>query len=184
MNQEDHHKSFFSKYVQTPPAEVIDSATYSWLIDDTKPLWANEPISSPEFSCGEHAWKIMFAMFGESIQRPGLFAEPRPEALKNITAVSLARNSSSPEFATDNDACNVQFAIMIANDMDSSLWFCDQRICRFSRTNDNWGVAHAGVLRTLEVAGKQNNPNHELRLRITVHIRVLGELKVSGKNAQ
>ncbi|KAK1233399.1 ubiquitin-specific protease ubp15 [Marasmius sp. AFHP31] len=181
MDQEDHHKPFFSRYLQAPPTEVIDSTTYSWLIDDTKPLWANEPISSPEFSCGEQTWKIMFAMFGESTQRPDLFAEPRPEALKDITVVSLSRSSSSPEFATNNDTC-VQFAIMIASDMDPSLWFCDQKICRFSETN-NWGVAHAGVLRTLDVTGKQNNPNHELRLRITVHIRVLGELKVIEKNA-
>ncbi|KAJ8075989.1 hypothetical protein PM082_022651 [Marasmius tenuissimus] len=177
MSQEEYYESFFSQRVPVPPAEIIDSTTYSWLANETGPLWTNEMISSPEFSCGGHNWKILLALFEGASPPPGLFAEPLPEARGNITVVSLARTSSIATAGDneDSNACFVQFAIMMASEMDPSLWICDQKIRRFAGTDD-WGFARTGVLRALEVTGRQNNPDHELGLRITVHVRVLGRL--------
>ncbi|KAL0567185.1 ubiquitin-specific protease ubp15 [Marasmius crinis-equi] len=153
-----------------PQAEIIDSTTYSWPLEDTGPLWRNEPVTSPEFSCGGYNWQIIFATYGAWKPSTGLLNNPRPEVFKNITAVSIARTSGST--ADIGNPCDVQYGILVASDMEPSVWTSDVSTSRFFG-NEDWGFARAGMLRDLHAAGQLKNSNHQLHLRITVHMRVL-----------
>ncbi|KAL0566319.1 ubiquitin-specific protease ubp15, partial [Marasmius crinis-equi] len=179
MHQQDYN-SFFSQLLPAPQAEIVDSTTYSWPLEDTGPLWRNEPATSPEFSCGGYNWQIIFATYGASKPSTGLFDNPRPEVFKHITAVSIARTSGST--ANISNPCDVQYGILVASDMEPSVWTSDVNTSRFFG-NEDWGFARAGMLRDLHAAGQLKNPNHQLHLRITVHMRVLARKAGEGSSS-
>ncbi|KAL0562647.1 hypothetical protein V5O48_019437, partial [Marasmius crinis-equi] len=105
--------------------------------------------------------KISFGMYGKS-EPGGLFEEPRPEGLRPISIVTLCRTS-----AENKDPAHVQFALMVASEMDPRLCICDYKTVCFAGTNAE-GFGHVNAIRGLYAAGKTRNPRHELLLRITV----------------
>ena len=131
----DHH-AFAEKYLADLGQEEADFQVCHWPIQSWHAL--DKRITGPEFECGGHRWRILLFPFGNSNGQP-----------YDMVSVYLdyADNKDTPE---GFHAC-AQFALVISNPNDPTLFSTSQAHHRFTTEEMDWGFTRFNEFRKLAV---------------------------------
>lgn len=130
------HKAFVEKYLADLGQEEADFQVCHWPIKSWHAL--EKRITGPEFECGGHKWRILLFPFGNSNGQP-----------YDMVSVYL-------DYADDKDtpegwhAC-AQFALVISNPNDPTLFSTSQAHHRFTAEEMDWGFTRFNEFRKLAV---------------------------------
>ncbi|WFD43786.1 ubiquitinyl hydrolase 1 [Malassezia psittaci] len=130
------HKAFIEKYLADLGQDQADFQVCHWHIQSWHAL--EKRITGPEFECGGHKWRILLFPFGNSNGQP-----------YDMVSVYLdyAADSSTPE---GWHAC-AQFALVISNPNDPTLFTTSQAHHRFTAEEMDWGFTRFNEFRKLAV---------------------------------
>lgn len=130
------HKAFADKYLADLGQEEADFQVCHWPIKSWHAL--DKRITGPEFECGGHRWRILLFPFGNSNGQP-----------YDMVSVYLdyADNKDTPE---GWHAC-AQFALVISNPNDPTLFSTSQAHHRFTAEEMDWGFTRFNEFRKLAV---------------------------------
>jgi len=154
------HKTFAEKYLADLGQEEADFQVCHWSI----PSWhaLDKRITGPEFECGGHRWRILLFPFGNSNGQP-----------YDMVSVYLdyADNKDTPE---GWHAC-AQFALVISNPNDPTLFSTSQAHHRFTAEEMDWGFTRFNEFRKLAVPlDKRTRPIIEDdKAVVSAYVRVL-----------
>ncbi|WFD31159.1 ubiquitinyl hydrolase 1 [Malassezia sp. CBS 17886] len=130
------HQAFAEKYLADLGQEEADFQVFHWPIKSWHAL--DKRITGPEFECGGHRWRILLFPFGNSNGQP-----------YDMVSVYL-------DYADDKDtpegwhAC-AQFALVISNPNDPTLFSTSQAHHRFTAEEMDWGFTRFNEFRKLAV---------------------------------
>lgn len=130
------HKAFAEKYLADLGQEEADFQVCHWPISSWHAL--EKRITGPEFECGGHRWRILLFPFGNSNGQP-----------YDMVSVYLdyADNKDTPE---GWHVC-AQFALVISNPHDPTLFSTSQAHHRFTAEEMDWGFTRFNEFRKLAV---------------------------------
>lgn len=139
--------------------EIEDFTVFSWRLNKWKTL--DKKLTSPEFECGGHRWRILMFPTGNSNAPPN-------------ESVSIYLDYADPKTSTDWHAC-AQFALVMSNIHDPSIYVVSHAHHRFVPEECDWGFTRFHDLRKL-----YNAQDHQKRpiieddsTEVTVFVRVL-----------
>ncbi|KAI6117686.1 hypothetical protein EDD16DRAFT_995965 [Pisolithus croceorrhizus] len=128
------HEAFAAKFLPDLGHDVKDFQVYTWRLTNWKKL--EKKITSPEFGCGGHNWRILLFPFGNSNAPPG-------------DTVSVYLDYAEPKkFPEGWHAC-AQFALVISNIHDPTIYTVSHAHHRFIAEECDWGFTRFSELRKL-----------------------------------
>ncbi|KAJ7319380.1 hypothetical protein DFH08DRAFT_926647 [Mycena albidolilacea] len=153
------HAAFAAKHMPELGHDVKDFKVFTWRLTNWKT--SEKKLTSDEFDCGGHKWRILFFPFGNSNTPP-----------KDTVSVYLdAETKTLPE---DWHAC-VQFALVISNIHDPTIYTVSHAQHRFIAEEPDWGFTRFSELRKFfhTQEGHSRPTIEENSADITAYIRVL-----------
>ncbi|KAJ7794111.1 hypothetical protein B0H14DRAFT_2924122 [Mycena olivaceomarginata] len=146
------HEAFAAKHMPELGHDVKDFKVFTWRLTNWKT--SEKKLTSDEFDCGGHKWRILFFPFGNSNTPP-----------KDTVSVYLdAETKNLPEFA-----------LVISNIHDPTIYTVSHAQHRFIAEEPDWGFTRFSELRKFfhTQEGHSRPTIEENSADITVYIRVL-----------
>ncbi|KAI9828435.1 MAG: hypothetical protein M1832_002863 [Thelocarpon impressellum] len=127
----DNHEAMKAKLFQdSGDLEIETEAVSTWKIEGWRHLKKKE--HGPIFECGGHPWRVLFFPYGNSVEFASFYLEQ-------------AHEDKAPE---DWYAC-VQFALVLWNPKDPSIYASHTATHRFTADEGDWGFTRYAELRKL-----------------------------------
>ncbi|KAH6918657.1 ubiquitin carboxyl-terminal hydrolase 5 [Coprinopsis sp. MPI-PUGE-AT-0042] len=154
------HEAFAAKHLPDLGHEVKDFQVFSWRLDRWRSL--EKKLTSAEFECGGHKWRILLFPFGNSNAPPN-------------DTVSVYLDYAEPKKSPEGWHACAQFALVISNPNDPTIYTVSHAHHRFVAEECDWGFTRFSELRKLFTAVEgQPRPTIEGESAdITVFVRVL-----------
>ncbi|KAF9532244.1 hypothetical protein CPB83DRAFT_847503 [Crepidotus variabilis] len=154
------HDAFAAKHMPDLGHDVKDFKVSTWRLTNWKKL--DKKITSPEFECGGHKWRILLFPFGNSNAPPN-------------DTVSVYLDYAEPKKAPEGWHACAQFALVISNPHDPTIYTVSNANHRFIAEECDWGFTRFSELRKLlSVQEGHLRPTiEEEAAEITVFVRVL-----------
>ncbi|KAI0780819.1 cysteine proteinase [Trametes elegans] len=154
------HEAFAAKHMPDLGHEVKDFKVYTWRLNNWKKL--EKKITSPEFECGGHKWRILLFPFGNSNAPPN-------------DTVSVYLDYADPKRAPEGWHACAQFALVISNVHDPTIYTVSHAHHRFIAEECDWGFTRFSELRKLfSVQDGHSRPTIEDESAdVSVFVRVL-----------
>ncbi|EJD02278.1 cysteine proteinase [Fomitiporia mediterranea MF3/22] len=152
--------AFAAKNMPDLGHEVKDFAVYTWRLTNWRKL--EKKLTSPEFECGGHRWRILLFPFGNSNAPPN-------------DTVSVYLDYADPKRAPEGWHACAQFALVISNPNDPTIYTVSHAHHRFIAEECDWGFTRFSELRKLfTVQEGHNRPTIEDESAdVSVFVRVL-----------
>jgi ubiquitin carboxyl-terminal hydrolase 7 len=154
------HEAFAAKHMPDLGHDVKDFKVYTWRLTNWKKL--EKKITSPEFDCGGHRWRILLFPFGNSNAPPN-------------DTVSVYLDYADPKKSPEGWHACAQFALVISNVHDPTIYTVSHAHHRFITEECDWGFTRFSELRKLfNVQDGHLRPTVEDESAdVTVYVRVL-----------
>ncbi|TFL07619.1 hypothetical protein BDV98DRAFT_558165 [Pterulicium gracile] len=154
------HAAFSAKHLPDLNVEVKDFQVFTWNIDNWQKL--EKKLVSPDFECGGHKWRILLFPFGNSNAPPN-------------DTVSVYLDYAEPKKAPEGWHACAQFALVISNPQDPTIYTVSHAHHRFVAEECDWGFTRFSELRKLtHTQDPHSRPTIENdNAEITVFVRVL-----------
>ncbi|KII89207.1 hypothetical protein PLICRDRAFT_599629 [Plicaturopsis crispa FD-325 SS-3] len=154
------HEAFAAKHLPEQGYDVKDFQVFTWKLHDWKKL--EKKLTSPEFQCGGHTWRILLFPFGNSNAPPN-------------DTVSVYLDYVDPKKGPDGWHACAQFALVISNPNDPTIYTVSHAHHRFIAEECDWGFTRFSELRKLyNIADGHTRPTIEDgQAEVTVYVRVL-----------
>ncbi|KAF7793175.1 hypothetical protein EIP86_004284 [Pleurotus ostreatoroseus] len=154
------HEAFAAKHMPDLGHEVKEFKVFNWKLTNWKKL--EKKITSPEFDCGGHRWRILLFPFGNSNAPPN-------------DTVSVYLDYADPKRAPEGWHACAQFALVISNPHDPTIYTVSHAHHRFIAEECDWGFTRFSELRKLfSVQDGHSRPTIEDESAIvSVFVRVL-----------
>ncbi|CAL1704393.1 unnamed protein product [Somion occarium] len=154
------HEAFAAKHMPDLGHEVKDFKVFTWQLNNWKKL--EKKITSPEFECGGHKWRILLFPFGNSNAPPN-------------DTVSVYLDYAEPKRAPEGWHACAQFALVISNPHDPTIYTVSHAHHRFIAEECDWGFTRFSELRKLfSVQDGHSRPTIEDEsAEVSVFVRVL-----------
>ncbi|PIL34481.1 hypothetical protein GSI_03258 [Ganoderma sinense ZZ0214-1] len=154
------HEAFAAKHMPDLGHDVKEFKVYSWKLANWKKL--EEKITSPEFECGGHKRRILLFPFGNSNAPPN-------------DTVSVYLDYADPKRAPEGWHACAQFALVISNPHDPTIYTVSHAHHRFIAEECDWGFTRFSELRKLfSVQEGHTRPTIEDEAAdVSVFVRVL-----------
>jgi len=153
------HDAFAAKQLPDLGHEVEDTQVFTWRLSKWRQL--DKKLTSPEFDCGGHRWRILLFPSGNSNSPPN-------------DTVSIYLDYANPKNAPEGWHACAQFALVMSNPSDPTNFVCSHAHHRFIAEECDWGFTRFHDLRKLFTGIEGRRPiidNDESE--ITVFVRVL-----------
>ncbi|KAJ7046714.1 hypothetical protein C8F04DRAFT_1307881 [Mycena alexandri] len=156
------HEAFAAKHMPELGHDVQDFQVYTWRLNNWKKL--DKKLTSDEFECGGHKWRILLFPFGNSNAPPN-------------DTVSVYLDYAEPKKAPEGWHACAQFALVISNIHDPTVFTVSNAQHRFIAEESDWGFTRFSELRKLfQRQEGHNRPTIEDDAAdITVYVRVLDD---------
>ncbi|KAF8201450.1 hypothetical protein BJ912DRAFT_1019409 [Pholiota molesta] len=168
------HDAFAAKHMPDLGHEVKDFKVFSWRLTGWKKL--DKKLTSPEFECGGHKWSgsSSVSLYTVLISRILLFPFGNSNAPPNDT-VSVYLDYAEPKKAPEGWHACAQFALVISNPQDPTVFTVSHANHRFIAEECDWGFTRFSELRKLfNIQEGHSRPTIEDETAdITVFVRVL-----------
>ncbi|KAF8959015.1 hypothetical protein BDZ97DRAFT_1839371 [Flammula alnicola] len=153
------HEAFAAKHMPDLGHEVKDFKVFTWRLS----------VTSPEFECGGHKWRILLFPFGNSNAPPN-------------DTVSVYLDYAEPKKSPEGWHACAQFALVISNPHDPTIFTVSHANHRFIAEECDWGFTRFSELRKLfNVQEGNSHPTIEDETAdITVYVRVYDSKKETG----
>ena len=140
--------------------DIKEFKVFTWSLTKWKSL--DKKLHSPEFECGGHKWRILLFPFGNSNGQPN-------------DMVSVYLDYADPKSNPDGWHVCAQFALVISNPNDPTIFSSSQAHHRFTPEEMDWGFTRFNELRKLTSVGDgRSRPIIENQsARISAFVRVL-----------
>ncbi|KAJ5182979.1 Ubiquitin carboxyl-terminal hydrolase 21 [Penicillium capsulatum] len=153
----DHAAMMARVLPQSPDLETAEEAHHTWHIEDWRKL--ERKLHGPTFKCGGFPWRILFFPYGNNAEHVSCYLEH-------------AWDGEPPE----NWYACVQFALVLSNVKDPSIYVSHVATHRFTAEEGDWGFTKFYDMRTLftepwEDKGVPLVENDEAN--ITAYVRVV-----------
>ncbi|KAI6131824.1 hypothetical protein EV401DRAFT_1917805 [Pisolithus croceorrhizus] len=154
------HEAFAAKHLPDLGHDVKDFQVYTWRLTNWKKL--EKKITSPEFDCGGHKWRILLFPFGNSNAPPN-------------DTVSVYLDYAEPKKSPEGWHACAQFALVISNIHDPTIYTVSHAHHRFIAEECDWGFTRFSELRKLfNIQEGYPRPTiEEESADVTVYVRVL-----------
>ncbi|KAL0946992.1 hypothetical protein HGRIS_013138 [Hohenbuehelia grisea] len=154
------HEAFAARHMPDLGHDVKDFQVFTWRLNTWKKL--EKKLTSPEFECGGHKWRILLFPFGNSNAPPN-------------DTVSVYLDYAEPKKAPEGWHACAQFALVVSNINDPTIYTVSHAHHRFIAEECDWGFTRFSELRKLfNVQEGHNRPTiEEESADITVFVRVL-----------
>jgi ubiquitin carboxyl-terminal hydrolase 7 len=154
------HDAFASKHMPDLGHDVKDFQVYTWRINNWKKL--EKRLTSPDFECGGHKWRILLFPFGNSNAPPN-------------DTVSVYLDYADPKKSPEGWHACAQFALVISNPHDPTIFTVSHAHHRFIAEECDWGFTRFSELRKLfNIQEGHSRPTIEDESAdVTVYVRVL-----------
>ncbi|KAI6039589.1 ICP0-binding domain of ubiquitin-specific protease 7-domain-containing protein [Pisolithus marmoratus] len=154
------HEAFAARHLPDLSHGVKDFQVYTWRLTNWKKL--EQRITSPEFDCGGHKWRILLFPFGNS------------NSSSNDT-VSVYLDYAEPNKSPPGWHACAQFALVISNVHDPTIYTVSHAQHRFIADECDWGFTRFSELRKLFNIQKGHlRPTiEETSADVTVFVRVV-----------
>ncbi|KAF5357773.1 hypothetical protein D9756_001634 [Leucocoprinus leucothites] len=155
-----NHEAFAAKHMPDLGHDVKDFKVFTWKLTNWKKL--EKKLTSPEFDCGGHKWRILLFPFGNSNAPPN-------------DTVSVYLDYAEPKKAPEGWHACAQFALVISNPTDPTICTVSHAHHRFIAEECDWGFTRFSELRKLfSTQETHSRPTIEDEAAdITVFVRVL-----------
>lgn len=155
-----NHEAFAAKHMPDLSHDIKDFRVFSWRLENWKKL--EKKIHSEEFECGGHKWRILLFPFGNSNAPPN-------------DTVSIYLDYAEPKKAPEGWHACAQFALVISNIHDPTIYTVSHAHHRFIAEECDWGFTRFSELRKLfSVQEGYSRPTIEGEAaEISVFVRVL-----------
>ncbi|KAI4527549.1 cysteine proteinase [Schizophyllum commune Loenen D] len=152
--------AFAAKHLPDLGQDVKDFKAYHWQLKNWKKL--DKKITSEEFECGGHSWRILLFPFGNSNAPPN-------------DTVSVYLDYAEPKKAPEGWHACAQFALVISNIHDPTIYTVSHAHHRFIAEECDWGFTRFSELRKLfNVQEGHSRPIiEEESAMVSVFVRVL-----------
>ncbi|KDQ18041.1 hypothetical protein BOTBODRAFT_29357 [Botryobasidium botryosum FD-172 SS1] len=154
------HQAFVHKHMPDLGHEVDDFKVFTWRLSKWRAL--EKKLTSPEFECGGHRWRILLFPAGNSNSPPN-------------ESVSIYLDYADPKTATEGWHACAQFALVMSNPTDPTSFVVSHAHHRFVAEECDWGFTRFHDLRKL-FNTQENNKRPVIEdetTDITVFVRVL-----------
>ncbi|RPD80183.1 cysteine proteinase [Lentinus tigrinus ALCF2SS1-7] len=154
------HEAFAAKHMPDLGHDVKEFKVFTWKLTNWKKL--DKKITSPEFECGGHRWRILLFPFGNSNAPPN-------------DTVSVYLDYADPKRAPEGWHACAQFALVISNPHDPTIYTVSHAHHRFIAEECDWGFTRFSELRKLfSVQDGHTRPTIEDEAAdVSVFVRVL-----------
>ncbi|KAJ7030553.1 hypothetical protein C8F04DRAFT_1222353 [Mycena alexandri] len=151
-----------AQYMPKLDHNITDSTVYAWRLQNWKK--SEKKLTSDEFWCGGHKWRILLFPFGNSTTTPN-------------EAVSIYLDCAGPNQASENWHACVQFALVISNIHDPTVFTASHAQHRFIAEESDWGFTRFSDLGKLfNPQGHSSRPTiEEDAADITAYLRVVDD---------
>ncbi|KAF9052946.1 hypothetical protein BJ165DRAFT_1413298 [Panaeolus papilionaceus] len=159
------HEAFAAKHMPDLGHDVKDFKVFTWPLTNWRKL--EKKLTSPEFECGGHKWfvrsvRILLFPFGNSNAPPN-------------DTVSVYLDYAEPKKSPEGWHACAQFALVISNPNDPTIFTVSHASHRFITEECDWGFTRFSELRKLfSIQEGYTRPTIENEAAdITVFVRVL-----------
>lgn len=154
-------KAFAAKHLPDLGYDIKDFRVYTWRLTNWMKL--EKKITSPDFDCGGHKWRILLFPFGKSTSGP------------SGDTVSVYLDHAEPMESPEDWHAHAQFALVISNIRDHTTYAVSNSDHRFTAEQCDWGFTRFGQLHKLfNIQEGGSRPIiEEESADITVYVRVL-----------
>ncbi|KAF8149278.1 hypothetical protein K438DRAFT_450625 [Mycena galopus ATCC 62051] len=154
-------EAFAAKHMPELGHDVKDFQVYTWQLNNWKKL--DKKFTSDEFECGGHKWRILLFPFGNST------------AASNDSTVSVYLDYAEPKKVPEGWHVCVQFALVISNIHDPTVYTVSHAQHRFIAQESDWGFTRFSELNKLfhPQEGHSGPIIEEDSADITAYVRVL-----------
>ncbi|THU99317.1 cysteine proteinase [Dendrothele bispora CBS 962.96] len=129
-----NHEAFAAKHMPDLGQDIKDFQVFTWHLENWKKL--DKKLTSPEFECGGHKWRILLFPFGNSNAPPN-------------DTVSVYLDYAEPKKAPEGWHACAQFALVISNPHDPTIYTVSHAHHRFIAEECDWGFTRFSELRKL-----------------------------------
>ncbi len=152
--------AFAAKHLADLGQEEESFAVCHWEVGNWGSL--EKRLTGPEFECGGHRWRVLLFPFGNSNGQPN-------------DMVSVYLDYADPKGSPDGWHVCAQFALVISNIDDPSVFSSSQAHHRFTMEEMDWGFTRFNELRKLTAIeqGRTRPIIEGERARISAFVRVL-----------
>ncbi|TFK76518.1 cysteine proteinase [Pluteus cervinus] len=154
------HDAFAAKHLPDLGHDVREFTVFTWRLSNWKKL--EKKLTGPEFDCGGHKWRILLFPFGNSNAPPN-------------DTVSVYLDYAEPKKSPEGWHACAQFALVISNPNDPTIYTVSHAHHRFIAEECDWGFTRFCELRKLtSVQEGHSRPTIEDdAAEVTVFVRVL-----------
>ncbi|PPQ74003.1 hypothetical protein CVT26_006372 [Gymnopilus dilepis] len=154
------HEAFAAKHMPDLGHDIKDFKVFTWHLTNWKKL--EKKLTSPEFECGGHKWRILLFPFGNSNAPPN-------------DTVSVYLDYAEPKKSPEGWHACAQFALVISNPHDPTIYTVSHANHRFIAEESDWGFTRFSELRKLFSVqeGHMRPTIEDESADITVYVRVL-----------
>ncbi|PPQ63077.1 hypothetical protein CVT24_005932 [Panaeolus cyanescens] len=154
------HEAFAAKHMPDLGHDVKDFKVFTWPLTNWRKL--EKKLTSPEFECGGHKWRILLFPFGNSNAPPN-------------DTVSVYLDYAEPKKSPEGWHACAQFALVISNPNDPTIFTVSHASHRFIAEECDWGFTRFSELRKLFSVqeGYTRSTIENEAADITVFVRVL-----------
>ncbi|THH20676.1 hypothetical protein EW146_g701 [Bondarzewia mesenterica] len=128
------HEAFAAKHMPDLGHDVKEFKVFTWPLKNWKKL--EKKLTSPDFECGGHKWRILLFPFGNSNAPPN-------------DTVSVYLDYADPKRAPEGWHACAQFALVISNPHDPTIYTVSHAHHRFIAEECDWGFTRFSELRKL-----------------------------------
>ncbi|KAM7219944.1 ubiquitin carboxyl-terminal hydrolase [Rhypophila decipiens] len=139
-----------------PP--ILEDQVHTWTVKEWHNLSKKE--HGPIFQAGGYPWRILLFPFGNGCDQASIYLE----------------HGFDPEQVPDSWSCCVQFALVLWNPKDPSLYFHHTAHHRFTKEESDWGFTRFLELRKMFNAGWDNSERpivEDDTANITAYVRIV-----------
>ncbi|CAK5277441.1 unnamed protein product [Mycena citricolor] len=154
------HEAFAAKHIPDLGLDVKDFQVFTWNLKNWNRL--EKKLTSPEFECGGHNWRILLFPFGNSNAPPN-------------DTVSVYLDYAEPKRSPEGWHACAQFALVISNIHDPTVYTVSHAQHRFIAEESDWGFTRFSELRKLfnKQEGHSRATIEDDSADVTVYVRVL-----------
>ncbi|TEB31291.1 ubiquitin carboxyl-terminal hydrolase 5 [Coprinellus micaceus] len=154
------NEAFAARHLPDLGHDVKDFKVFTWRLTNWKKL--EKKLTSPDFECGGHKWRVLLFPFGNSNAPPN-------------DTVSVYLDYADPKKSPEGWHACAQFALVISNIHDPTIYTVSHAHHRFIAEECDWGFTRFSELRKLfnAVDGQARPTIEEESADITVFVRVL-----------
>ncbi|KAI0318629.1 ubiquitin carboxyl-terminal hydrolase 5 [Amylostereum chailletii] len=154
------HEAFAAKHMPDLGHDVKEFKVFTWKLSGWKKL--EKKLTSPEFECGGHKWRILLFPFGNSNAPPN-------------DTVSVYLDYADPKRAPEGWHACAQFALVISNPNDPTIYTVSHAHHRFIAEECDWGFTRFSELRKLFTVqeGHSRATIEDEVAEVSVFVRVL-----------